>query len=77
MTEAIPNMDERIPIYTARLCKGTENPIIVAPPEKMADAPIPDIALPAMSIGDPVDTALIMDPTWVNQPRTSFNIDCN
>jgi len=47
----------------ARLRNGTENPMMVMPPEYRAAAPAPAIARPMMNIGELVAAAQIMLPT--------------
>ena len=49
MTEEMPNMLDKIPIYNARFLKGTENPIIMVPPENIAAPPKPATARPMIS----------------------------
>ena len=62
-TDDIPNMLERVAIYKDRFLKGTEIPTIVMPPENMADAPAPAIALPRISMVESFAAAHRIDPT--------------
>ncbi|KAL5402728.1 hypothetical protein PMIN04_012946 [Paraphaeosphaeria minitans] len=63
MTEAMPNMLDRTPRCTALFLSGADNPMMVAPPEKMADAPTPATARPTMSAAELRAVAHTMEPT--------------
>lgn len=66
ITEAIPNMLVKRPIYRARTLRGTEDAMIARAPEKTPAEPSPATARPKMSMIDPVDKAAIKDPTTQN-----------
>jgi hypothetical protein len=72
-TDAIPNILERAATYMARLLRGTEYDTMIIPPENRADAPIPAIARPTISMGELTAAAHITEPTgWemrVNRSR--------
>jgi len=72
-TDAIPNILDKHATYIGRLAKGTENPMIVNPPENKAEAPAPAIALPMMSIGELVAAAHTTDPTIKNPISNSIS----
>lgn len=63
MTDAMPNILDKTPRCTALLLSGAEKPIIVAPPEKIADAPTPATARPTMRPTELWAVAQTMDPT--------------
>ena len=63
ITEAIPNMLVKRPIYLARTLRGIEDATIARAPEKTPAEPSPATARPKMSMIDPVDRAAIKDPT--------------
>jgi hypothetical protein len=61
-TEEIPNILDNRAIYMARFLKGTENPMMVIPPEKRAAAPAPATARPTMSMVELVAAAHKTEP---------------
>ena len=65
MTDAMPNILDKMPICTALLLRGAEKPMMVAPPEKMADDPTPATARPMIRPAELWAVAQTMDPTMV------------
>lgn len=61
-TEAMPNMLDRQATYMALVSRGTEKLMMFKPPEKTADAPIPAMARPTMSIGEFLAAAHTIEP---------------